>query len=100
MWWPSERTLTTHQTPASPPPRTRLLQRFAVSDLEAQAQLDRSGRPRNFDLPDGRTRLDLAADCALLTMLQYRCEVAPNDDSSVLLNCFPVRRWFRRYVLD
>jgi len=53
--------------------------------------------------PDGRRRktaagagIDLARDCELATLLQYECLVRRPEMPNSPVECWPVRRWFRR----
>lgn len=65
---------------------------FAASELPVKAQQDARGRRRKLN---GGARLDLSA-CELLQMLQYKCEVQRPAERDSPVQCFAVRRLFRK----
>jgi len=57
--------------------------------------------PAEIQLVDGKRRkggkIDPSA-CELLSMTQYDCQIDRPDLSNSPVRCWPVQRWFRRYV--
>lgn len=70
-------------------------QGFPVKHLPARAQIGADGKVRKTE--DGG-RIDLARDCELLGLLQYDCVVERPEFSDSPVTCWPVQRWFRRWV--
>ena len=69
---------------------------FPTRRLPSAAQLDADGKLRKTH--DGR-RIDLARDCELLGLVQYECVVSRPEVRDSPVQCWPVQRLFRRYVL-
>lgn len=79
---------------------------FDVSQLPSEVQIDVNGRRRKFPaegdaspgsgVKDGK--IDLAA-CELLSMVQYNCQIEQPSVANSPVHCWPVQRWFRRYVV-
>lgn len=59
--------------------------------------------PTEIQVNDGKRRkggkIDLSA-CELLSMVQYDCQVDNPDRNDSPVRCWPVQRWFRRYVVS
>lgn len=73
----------------SPPVKT-----FPAKDLASAAQLGVNGKVRRTE--DGRP-IDLARDCVLLRgLVQYECLVEQPEVAHSPIQCWPVRRLFRR----
>lgn len=57
--------------------------------------------PTEIQMNDGKRRkggkIDLSA-CELLSMVQYDCLIDRPDLNDSRVKCWPVQRWFRRYV--
>src|SRR4051812_30780873 len=57
--------------------------------------------PTEIQTDDGKRRkggkIDLSA-CELLSMVQYDCQIDRPELSNSPVRCWPVQRWFRRYV--
>lgn len=70
----------------SPPCRV-----FPASQLPTEIQLENDKRRKGG-------KIDLSA-CELLSMVQYDCQIDRPDLSNSPVRCWPVQRWFRRYVL-
>lgn len=71
---------------------------FKSADLPYAIQVDVNGKRRKPAAHDGGSgRIDLSA-CELLSMLQYDCQVENPRDMQETVKCWPVQRWFRRYV--
>lgn len=64
---------------------------FPASNLPAEIQIDDQGKRRKGG------RIDLSA-CELLAMTQYDCQIDRPDLANSPVRCWPVQRWFRRYV--
>lgn len=73
----------------TPPCRT-----FHASDLPRQVQVGPDGKRRKTE--DGKP-IDLKA-CELLSLVQYDCQVERPVTPESVTRCYPVQRWFRRYV--
>lgn len=69
---------------------------FPAQHLSAAAQIDADGKVRKTE--DGR-RIDLARDCELFGLAQYECIVRHPELVDSPVQCWPVQRWFRRWVL-
>lgn len=64
---------------------------FPASQLPAEIQVNNGKRRKGG-------KIDLSA-CELLSMVQYDCHIdRPNSNDSPV-RCWPVQRWFRRYVV-
>ena len=68
---------------------------FPPRQLSAAAQLGADGKIRKTE--DGR-RIDLARDCELFGLVQYECIVQRPELPDSPVQCWPVQRWFRRWV--
>lgn len=65
---------------------------FPASELESEIQTTDGQRLRK-----GGGRIDLSA-CELLAMVQYECQIDRPELANSPVWCWPVQRWFRRYV--
>ena len=74
---------------------------FKSADLPDAIQIDVSGKRRKPAAhgASGSGRIDLSA-CELLSMLQYDCQIENPKDRQETVKCWPVQRWFRRYVFS
>lgn len=64
---------------------------FQASQLPATIQFDDNNKRRKGG------SIDLSA-CELLSMVQYDCQIDRPDLRGSRVECWPVQRWFRRYV--
>ena len=85
--------------PPSPPSNPKMappIIGFDASELRERIQVDACGKGRK-PTAGQRGGFDLAR-CELLEMLQYKCTVEGPHNRDAMVQCWPVARWFRRYV--
>jgi hypothetical protein len=68
---------------------------FPAHHLPVAAQLGPDGKARKT--ADGKP-IDLARDCELFGLVQYECVVSRPEVPESPVQCWPVHRWFRRWV--
>lgn len=71
-------------------------QSFKAKALPTHIQVGPDHRVRKT--ADGR-RIDLLRDCELFGLLQYDCQVRDPELRESQIECWPVQRLFRRYIL-